>query len=503
MGDIIQSAPLLKKIKFKSNSNIHYMLLDNFKETAKLIDEIDCIISVDFSNILEKVNNLQFNDAAKTLEELIGNFQPKYFHKLLNLSFSKLSAYLSYFIKADDKKGLVFKNNNEFIAEDIWSRFLLSIVDYREYSPFNLVDIYSMIGTGESGRFNLEPIKIKKNLTLGFVMGASSYDRRWAPENFALLAEKFLKEFPEYKIVLFGTKSEAPLGKAFFNSLKNSSNKIVNLIGKTNIAQLAEEIKNIDVLVSNDTGTMHLAWFYGKKVIELSLGPALYNTTGPYGSGHIVIQPEIECAPCSYKTQCKTLHCHKLVTVDTVMECLNYMLGKKEAINPKSNVKILETYFDNKNFLSFRLIYGALSEELRMREHLKIIWLETLENCLKKGEKCINKSNGRYFLIFNYIKNLKKLIAESIKFLETDNIKQLESYIDIILNMENELKKYIFSNFRELIPFYKYFEFTKNILPETDLLFNLKSLNLLYDILSFQISKLENKIYGGEYENFS
>ncbi len=503
MGDIIQSAPLLTNLK-KKGVKISYLLLSNFKETATLIPEIDEIIELDFSSLLEAIDRFDFATAFNYFKYFEEDLLKIKFKKLYNLSFSKLSAYLSYFINSDYKKGLIFKRSNEFVANDNWSRFFLSIVDYREFSPFNLVDIYSMIGSANSGNIFIERIDNKESLKIGFVMGASSYDRRWSPENFAILAEKILKEFPLSRIILFGTKSEKELGERFFKYFKFDKGNIVDLIGKTTVKELAEEIKNIDILITNDTGTMHLAWYFGKRVIELSLGPALYNTTGPYGDGHIVVQPEIDCVPCSYKTKCKTLHCHKLISADVVMQCLRFLLKEERNFSSCNNVKILETYFDRKGFLSFKLIHGKKTKDIELRELLKDIWIDTLEKCLKKNEKYIINREARFYLIYKYISNIKKIIENCLNYIEKNRIDDVEGSIELLYNIDYELRNLIYSNYKELIPFYKYFEFSKNLLSETDLKYNLKSLKYLYDILLWQIKMLEYKnLNGGEYESLS
>ena len=485
MGDIIQSSQLVKGLKKKyKNSCITYVPLENFKGATSLIPEIDEVISLDFSNILKDIDSLSLEKAYKSCLELISEKKFGKYDLLINLSFSKLSGFLSFLIHSNEKHGLVYSETNDFQVKDKWSSFLLSIVDYRELSPFNLVDIYSRIGGVKSTPIN--ETELKKTLKFGFVMGASTYDRMWPPQYFAQLAELILNNYPGSEIFLFGTKSEKKLLEKFFQFTKQRKG-IIDLIGKTGLNELLDYIrKETDIVITNDTGTMHLAWYAGKKVVELSLGPALYNTTGPYGKGHIVIQPDIECAPCSYNAKCKTLHCHKKVSPEIVLEAVKYINGEIEKISPQDKVKVFESYLNNDKFVDYNLISGKDSENLHSMKVLKRIWLATFEGNL------IPSSNIKFIskeiqLILSQIKTLKTVIKDTINLLVSENFNLVEEGIDIISKQEKEIEKNILTNYREFIPFLKFTKYRRNILPENDLEHNLLSLIKIYETLENQI----------------
>ena len=145
-GDIIQSAPLIFGLKEKfPNCKIFYICLENFRPAAELIPEIDFIVPFSFHKILKQIDNNNLKESFNLLKNIFSNLKEK-FDILINLSFSNLSAVISGILNAKDKKGLILSENNELIIPDNWSKFFLSIVDYREYCPFNIVDIFSKIG---------------------------------------------------------------------------------------------------------------------------------------------------------------------------------------------------------------------------------------------------------------------------------------------------------------------------------------------------------------------
>ena len=124
----------------------------------------------------------------------------------------------------------------------------------------------------------------KKNeeyIYIGFQIGAQEDYKIWPIKNFAYLANKLSKVSTKFKFVLMGsTIYERKLAEEFCCILENSEN-IINLCGKSSIDELPSIINDLDLLVSNDTGTLHLAIALGKKTVSL-FGPTSQNEFGPY-----------------------------------------------------------------------------------------------------------------------------------------------------------------------------------------------------------------------------
>jgi ADP-heptose:LPS heptosyltransferase len=79
--------------------------------------------------------------------------------------------------------------------------------------------------------------------------------------------------------------------------LKTAAAPVTDLVGQTTLAELMDHLATCDLLLTNDTGTMHLAAFLGVPVVALfgSTEPAL---TGPLGEHHRVIRRKVACSPC-------------------------------------------------------------------------------------------------------------------------------------------------------------------------------------------------------------
>ena len=165
-----------------------------------------------------------------------------------------------------------------------------------------------------------------RNPIIGLCPGAEyGPTKRWFPERFGEVV-RAVAASRECEWVLFGVEKDAPLGEEI---LRDFTGPHRNLIGKTSLAQLIAELRGCNLLLTNDTGTMHLAAFLGVPTVALfgSTEPAL---TGPRGDIHRVIRHHVACSPC-YLRECPLdLRCMKAITVPEVVTAIGEMLGGKE-----------------------------------------------------------------------------------------------------------------------------------------------------------------------------
>ncbi|MDR1395917.1 MAG: hypothetical protein LBK52_07095 [Deltaproteobacteria bacterium] len=145
---------------------------------------------------------------------------------------------------------------------------------------------------------------------IGLVPGAGSSRRRWPKENFLALAEAVLA-VPDTEIVLLGSRPERTLGRALTEGLEQNP-RVINLMGETNLKQLGDITAGLKVLVSGDTGVMHLGAALGTPLVSLFFGPAAARETGPYGEGHQIVQAWAPCAPCAESSPCQWRTCRDI-----------------------------------------------------------------------------------------------------------------------------------------------------------------------------------------------
>ncbi len=131
---------------------------------------------------------------------------------------------------------------------------------------------------------------------IGFQMSTSdaSLERRWSIDYFARLAEKLLSFPRPVEIALIGSSEEAIKGKQFLALLpEKQQDKVVNYIGKTSIIELLSILKQMDLLVTLDTGPLHLAVALKTPVVVLIPSPETTKSSQPIQDTeiHTILKP--------------------------------------------------------------------------------------------------------------------------------------------------------------------------------------------------------------------
>src|SRR5574340_328005 len=131
--------------------------------------------------------------------------------------------------------------------------------------------------------------------------------KRWPPQHFAEAADR-LSQARALPILFIGGPAERPDSQAVISLMRR---KAVDLTGQTPVRLLPDLLRRAAVLVTNDSGPMHIAAAVGTPVVAL-FGPTDPLRTGPYGRGHLVLSHAVDCSPCFQR------RCSRAVT----LECL-------------------------------------------------------------------------------------------------------------------------------------------------------------------------------------
>ena len=128
---------------------------------------------------------------------------------------------------------------------------------------------------------------------VGIFVGASQPEKR--PE--AVFAGRFARELARRGLVpvLLGGPGETELGA---EAARHAGVAVANLCGRLGLKELALVGQEMDLLVTPDTGPMHLAAWTGWRTLNISIGPVNAHETGPYQPGHFVLRPRMSCRGC-------------------------------------------------------------------------------------------------------------------------------------------------------------------------------------------------------------
>ena len=165
--------------------------------------------------------------------------------------------------------------------------------------------------------------------------GARWPNKRWPVEHFAGLIKQCSTDLPDFRFAVLGGNADRELGAALAQA---KPGRCLDLTGKLSLPEMIEWVRLGDVMVSNDTGPMHVAAALGKPVVAL-FGPTEPRRTGPYGQRDRVFQAALPCVPCM-KPRCtyvKPMECLRSLSPEPVAlrvrEILRTMGGGEPAVS--------------------------------------------------------------------------------------------------------------------------------------------------------------------------
>ncbi len=158
--------------------------------------------------------------------------------------------------------------------------------------------------------------------------GASCVSKRWPAQRFRDLAQALVVEFPEHSIAVVGGQETRGESRLITASL---GERALDLAGKLDLRQLATFLSHCEVLVSNDSGPVHIAAAVGTRVVSLfgrnqeGLSPQRWK---PLGEGHAIIQKDVGCQVCLAHLCPIGFECLKAIEVEDVLKEIRKMIAK-------------------------------------------------------------------------------------------------------------------------------------------------------------------------------
>ncbi|MFV0348762.1 MAG: glycosyltransferase family 9 protein [Halodesulfovibrio sp.] len=372
-GDLLQTQPVISGYA-RSGRRVGLVCLDNFAGATALLRDVDAVFPLSGGGLLAALDR-NWREALGSLwqwgEGPAGTFAPD---EVLNLTAttsvrllashlaSRSSGHVPSEIVSDQDisgdeaaaapaqgtslRGFGLDSFGFSVNSDPWSTFLQASTRLRGCSPFNLVDLYLMAaGLGDAERRyelrapeadNLEHADALLHEAaagevvrgyVAFQLGASEDRRRWPLQHFAELGDRLWRE-EGLLPVLLGAGNEAHLAERY---AQMTSAPHANFIGRTTLPVLAALLTRMRLLVTNDTGTMHLAAGLGVPVLAVFLATAQPWDTGPYVEGSCTLEPDMDCHPCPFGKPCPNeLACRQRITAGTVHALARHWLHSGE-----------------------------------------------------------------------------------------------------------------------------------------------------------------------------
>ncbi len=420
MGDLVQSTPLALGLRKKfPEARITLMVSSDFEEFARRIPEVDELMVMNIRQFDEKSKRegLHWVELYRYFKEEMEKLERLNFDRVINLSHSKLSALMITYLGIPEVRGFHCQENGERKTEHPWMEYFGIEPFNRALNTFNLVDIFTRGGDidpggngvhiltddsdGESIKSMQEEFGLQSDeILIGVQAGSSIEGRRWPARAFADFINQ-LNQKLNTRFVLFGVASESPLAQEIMGYVQNKD-RILDLTGKTRIQELIAWVQRCQYLVTNDTGTMHIAAAVNTPVVALFFAHAHPYETAPYGSGHLIFQARIPCSPCSYGVHCNDIVCVDKVRPEHLCSMIqNHMENKAWAIprgmKDLDSMQIYQTRIDNNHLLKLDpLINRPLTPLDYFRTAYRLLWFHTLTK--GPGQKKVPGSEYASFL---------------------------------------------------------------------------------------------------------
>ena len=160
--------------------------------------------------------------------------------------------------------------------------------------------------------------------------GARWQNKRWPVESYAELVRLLAPANPGFRFAILGSQEDQPLGEVI---ARVDPARCLDLTGRLSLPEMVEWIRLGELMVSNDTGPMHVAAALGTPVVTV-FGPTEPHRTGPYRQLDHVLQLNLPCVPC-LKSRCahvKPFECLRAIPPAAVFEAVQRRLAAPASV---------------------------------------------------------------------------------------------------------------------------------------------------------------------------
>ncbi|MCP4003086.1 MAG: hypothetical protein GY725_02705 [bacterium] len=365
-GDLVQTTPVLCGLRKRyPDAELHLIVKSRFRLVADMLPCVDAIHEIDGDELARALADPEssFVEAYEKITSVVDRLAEIEVDVMYNLTHSRASAVLLSLLEAKERVGYSIDREGLRHVENPWLAHMGTLVCARRLNRFNLVDMYlgaaGLLGCGErmsvrissSAREFAEAILPHGPHYLAVQLGASSDTKTWSIERYAATLRALAQRLDGLQVVLVGVGSESDAAERLVSECPGV--EFIWLIGQTEVAQLAAVIERCDLLLTGDTGTMHLAGAVGTKTCAVFVGLGTPWETGVYAEGNYALMSRIDCAPCQHDRQCGHPVCHTDIPTEWLAELIErLLLGKGiDELPAAPRADLFRTCFDEDGLL--------------------------------------------------------------------------------------------------------------------------------------------------------
>ena len=321
LGDIIHGLPVLKALRNKwPDAKISWVVKDAYVDILNgnpLIDELILLIKSSLTTSIFSFRKKLRHGSFDLAVDMQGLFRSGLIAFLsgaavrIGFSNARELASLFYTHKVDAPLNLHAVDRNLKLAAALGCE----VQEIEFPINFNRETEQEALGF-------LQNIQLDKGKPLvTFVPGTRWEKKRWPLNSFSLLGDLLIEKMGA-GIIVAGSRQENRLIHEIRSAMKNPSAEAVDF----SLTKLTALLSKSDVVVTNDSGPMHIAVAMRTPVVAL-FGPTDPVRTGPYSKKCLIIQRDLKCIPC-FRKQCSqgSFECMESITVEEVFEGVKKIL---------------------------------------------------------------------------------------------------------------------------------------------------------------------------------
>lgn len=326
LGDLLLTTPFLQALRRAyPNAHIDYLVDEKLADVVRCNPSIDKVLTIDKKGKDNSIGAIY--SYAKKLSD-------NHYDLLINLHPNERTSFLCAATKAELKVGAVHKLFTLFFdkvikldkkihAADMYLKMLQQLDITNDLSNEGL-----QMPVGEQAQMFVQDFYRNNGIqdadkVIGFNIGSAVLTKRWAGERFAQVADYFADK--GYKPVFFGGSMDMEL---VADAVQHMYSKPIIATGKLTLGQLAAAMQRCALIITNDSGPMHVAISQRVPIVAM-YGPSLPNLYGPYTDNAIIVRSNPICHGCEQsgmKHKCDDMQCMTNLTVEQVIEAGERML---------------------------------------------------------------------------------------------------------------------------------------------------------------------------------
>jgi GT2 family glycosyltransferase/ADP-heptose:LPS heptosyltransferase len=364
MGDVVQSLPLLERLRTNHPNDIITLLVDAplvaLFERLSGIDRV-CGFPMEEAWIRARESNIsgQLEWWNSALDQLL----QERFDQVTVLNYFQLAVTMGDMFRASRRKGYHLSEDRRQIIRPIPLNLLFASVRHRPWARWHLADMYAALAespemsTKAAGQIinwsQTQNSDAAANVTIGMVIGAGDPKRLLTTESHADIVHQILAN-SDCQIILFGGPSEQKRQHQILTSLDDGDRKnVVAKAGEIPLEELPYRLMECDLVIGPDTGPLHIAAWGGVPTLGLYFSSASVYQTGPYGRNCWVIDSIVPCRTCKEEEPCHRNQCRSQLTASAVSDMASRILqGTFDHDNPlppdfqNGNLRLKKAQFD-------------------------------------------------------------------------------------------------------------------------------------------------------------